>query len=259
MSLPRCPSAHERWAVFLDVDGTLLELADTPDAVHVSSALVGLLEVLDRVLDGALALVSGRPLDELDRLFRPVRLAAAGVHGAELRLPDGRVARAPVDRDALAQVRQAFSAFAGTHPGVLVEDKGAGVTLHYRLAPSLADEARTLGTEWAGRVGDDFQLLQGKMVVELRARSATKGTAVRQYLAEPPFSGRRAVYLGDDVTDEDAFAAVNQLGGISVVVGDRQPSAARFRLPDVAAVHVWLAGLAEHLERHRGPSNSGLA
>lgn len=259
MSPPRCPSAHERWAVFLDVDGTLLELADTPDAVHVPGSLVGLLEVLDRVLDGALALVSGRPLDELDRLFQPVQVAAAGVHGAELRLSDGRVARTPVDRDALAQVRHAFSAFAATHPGVLVEDKGVGVTLHYRRAPSAADEAQALGAEWASRVGDDFQLLQGKMVVELRSRSATKGTALRQYLAEPPFSGRRAVYLGDDVTDEDAFAAVNQLGGISVVVGDRQPSAARYRLPDVAAVHGWLAGLAEHLERHGDPPNSGIA
>jgi trehalose 6-phosphate phosphatase len=225
--------------VFLDVDGTLLDLADTPDAVHVSDC--------------------GRPLDELDRLFRPVQLAAAGVHGAELRLRDGRVARASVDRDALAQVRRAFSAFAATQPGVLIEDKGFGVTLHYRLAPSVADDARALGAEWAGRVGDDFQLLQGKMVVELRARSATKGTAVRQYLAEPPFRGRRAVYLGDDVTDEDAFAAVNELGGVSIVVGDRQPSAARFRLPDVAAVHAWLAGLAEHLERHGGPPNSGIA
>jgi trehalose 6-phosphate phosphatase len=245
--------------VFLDVDGTLLELADTPDAVHVSGSLINLLEMLDRGLDGALALVSGRPLDELDRLFWPVQLAAAGVHGAERRKPDGTVERAPVDRDALAQVRQAFSAFAAAHTGALVEDKGFGVTLHYRLAPALADEVRALGAEWAGRVGDDFQLLDGKMVVELRARSATKGTALRQFLAESPFSGRRAVYLGDDVTDEDAFAAVNELGGIAVVVGERQPSAARFRLPDVAAVHTWLAGLAEHLGLRGGTPNSGIA
>jgi trehalose 6-phosphate phosphatase len=246
LSPPERPDRRERWALFLDVDGTLLELADTPDAVRVPSSLVHLLGVLDRALAGAVALVSGRTLDDLDRLFQPLRLAAAGVHGAERRRGDGGVDRVPVDAAALDAVRQAFRRFAALHAGTLVEDKGFGVTLHYRLAPALADEARRLGREWAAKIGDDFQLLEGKMVVELRARAATKGTALRQFLAAPPFAGRRPVYIGDDVTDEDAFAVVNELGGISVQVGDRQPTGARFRLPDVGTVHAWLTGVAEY-------------
>lgn len=259
MSPPERPGSHTRWAVFLDVDGTLLELAETPDRVRIPSVLPPLLAALDRLLGGALALVSGRSLADLDGLFAPLRLAAAGVHGAELRLRDGTVHRVAVDVGVLDPVRHAFAAFAAEHPGVIMEDKGFGVTLHYRLAPTLADDVRVFGNDWAARIGDDFQLLEGKMIVELRVRAATKGTAVHRFLDVPPFAGCQPVYLGDDVTDEDAFSSVNALGGVSVQVGERQPSEARYRLASVSAVHAWLGHLVEQLDRSGGGEGSGIA
>jgi trehalose 6-phosphate phosphatase len=238
--------------VFLDVDGTLLEIAPTPQAVEVPADLVGLLARLHDLVGGALALVSGRPVAELDRLFGPERFAAAGVHGAELRMADGSHVRAPAGPD-LREARAAFQAFVDRHPGAHCEDKGVAVTLHYRLAPDTEEEARCLAGTVAERLGPDVELLHGKMVVELRPSGANKGRAVEAFLSNAPFVGRIPVYVGDDLTDEDAFAEVNRLGGVSVLVGARSSSVASARLPTPRDVRRWLAEVVSTLRRRTYP------
>lgn len=249
LPVPELPVDGRAWAYFLDIDGTLLELAETPEAVTVPAGLVPQLERLRDLAGGALALVSGRPLRDIDRLFAPARFPAAGVHGAELRLTDGTLRRIAFDPRTLDPARDAFGAFAAANPEIRVEDKVFGVTLHFRRRPDLAAEAHRLGTVLSARLGPAFHLLEGKMVVEVRASAASKGSAVDAFLQDPPFAGRVPVYVGDDLTDEDAFRAVNALGGISVVVGTPEATRAATRLPDVAAVRRWLAAAAENLER----------
>lgn len=246
---PGLPDAAQSWACFLDVDGTLLELAQTPDAVTVPSDLVAQLDRLRALLGGALALVSGRPLRDIDRLFAPVRFPAAGVHGAERRLGDGTLHRIAFATERFDPVRKAFGAFATANPGTHVEDKGFGVTLHFRRRPDLAAAAHRLGMALSGRLGAEFHLLEGKMVLEIRPSAATKGAAVDAFLQDSPFAGRRPVYVGDDVTDEDAFRVVNARGGLSVVVGAPDGTCARTRLAGVTAVRGWLDGVVENLER----------
>jgi len=246
---PELPADARAWAYLLDIDGTLLELAETPEAVTVPHDLVPRLQRLRGLVGGALALVSGRPLGDIDRLFAPARFPAAGVHGAELRLSDGAVRRITFDPRTLDPARDAFAAFAAAHPEIQVEDKRFGVTLHFRRRPDLAAEAHRLGTELGERLGPEFHLLEGKMVLEIRAGAASKGAAVDAFLQDPQFAGRVPVYVGDDLTDEDAFRTVNARGGISVIVGSPGATRARTRLPDVTAVRRWLAAAVENLER----------
>jgi len=249
LPVPELPADGQAWAYFLDIDGTLLELAETPEAVTVPAGLVQQLAHLRGLAGGALALVSGRPLRDIDRLFAPARFPAAGVHGAELRLSDGTLRRIAFDPRTLDPARSAFAAFAAANPEARVEDKGFGVTLHFRRRPDLAAEAHRLGTALSTRLGSGFHLLEGKMVLEIRASAASKGAAVDAFLQDSPFAGRVPVYIGDDLTDEDAFRAVNAQGGISVIVGAPEATRARARLADVAAVRRWLAAAVENLER----------
>jgi len=246
---PELPASGVRWALFLDVDGTLLELAPAPDAVQIPFTLVSRLQRVQVLLDGALALVTGRPVHEVDGLLVPAEFPVAGVHGAELRMPGRPIQRIPFDPTRLDPVRQTFGKFVAQHPGTLVEDKGLGVALHYRRQPSAAAEVHEMGTALAARLGPELQMLEGKMVVEIRSRAATKGAAVEAFLQQAPFAGRRPIYIGDDVTDEDAFRAVDRAGGLAMVVGDVAHTAARYRFADVAAVHDWLRRLEEHLDR----------
>jgi trehalose 6-phosphate phosphatase len=141
-------------------------------------------------------------------------------------------------------MHDAFAAFRDTHPGALVEDKGYAVALHYRQAPALAPAAAALAEAALAEAGDAVVLMRGDMVIEAKGRAADKGAAVRAFMAEAPFRGRTPVFVGDDVTDEDGFAAVDDMGGFAVIVGDRRPTAARWRLGSVAAVHDWLTALA---------------
>ena len=245
---PDPPAPGESWACFLDVDGTLVEIAHSPEAVKVPPALAPRLARLRTLLGGALALVSGRPISGVDRLLTPLRLPTAGIHGAERRLHDGSVRYITFDAVRLNPVRQAFDRFAATHEGTLVEDKRFAVALHYRRRPDLASEVRRLGAALLAHLGDEFQMLEGKMVLETRPAAATKGSAVDAFLQERPFVGRRPVYIGDDRTDEDAFQAVNAVGGVSVVVGTPATTAARNRLADVAEVHRWLDAVAAALQ-----------
>ncbi len=230
-------------ALFLDVDGTLLELESRPGDVRADDELICLLQGLEARLDGALCLVSGRPVADIDRIFAPVRFPAAGAHGGELRFGDGapvETLEAPLPETVTARL----AGFAARHEGLLLERKSAGAALHYRNAPALEDACRALVAELETDIGDDYRLIDGKMVLEIAPRDQTKGEAIRKILHHVPFRGRRPVFVGDDVTDEDGFRAVNALGGLAVRVGGDDQTAARYRLPGVAAVRAWLEAIA---------------
>lgn len=236
---PAAPEAG-RLALFLDLDGTLAPLAPTPDAVGPDPRRNGLLRALSARLDGRVALLSGRPLAEIDRIVDGAIAAGAGVHGLERRDAAGRLMEAP-PHEALPHARAELERFVAAHPGTLVEDKGAALALHYRLAPGAAAGARRLAAEVAEREG--LALQPGDCVIELRTPGADKGSALRAFMAEPPFAGRTPVMVGDDLTDEHAFAAAEALGGFGVLVGPPRPSRARAGLADVEAVLTWLEAI----------------
>lgn len=224
-------------ALFLDFDGTLVELAESPAAIAVPDGLKPLLDRLSARLGGRLAIVSGRALDDLRRHLGGSAAVLSGSHGAELHYSDGR--RVPVSvPPGLAAAREEVRRFAAGGDGLLVEDKPAGVALHFRLAPERAGEVDAFLEALAVRAG--LALQRGKMVAELRPEGSDKGAALRRLMAEPPFAGARPVFVGDDLTDEDAFLAAAALGGEGVLVGPSRPTAARWRLDGVAAVTDWL-------------------
>ncbi|WP_420404445.1 trehalose-phosphatase [Nisaea sp.] len=246
------PPPQADWAYFVDFDGTLVDIAPRPEAIRVSDGLSELLCSVGAAADGALALVTGRSLADLDRHLALPEVAAAGVHGLELRggprpdTPDPEP-RARV----LARVRAAAEQLAARHAGLRVEDKGEAIAVHFRAAPDLGPEVlRTLSGVVAGS-GDLLTLLQGKMVVEVKPAAANKGAAVESFLSETPFAGRRPCFIGDDVTDEDGFRVCNARGGISIHVGPpHADTVARYRLASPSAVHDWLAQL---LGREKDP------
>ncbi len=242
LSVP--PALDSRTALFLDVDGTLLEIAERPDRVQVPSALPGLLCQAARQRGGALALVSGRPLHELDQLFRPWRGAAGGLHGIERRRVDGTLDHRndPAAAAALDRIRPPLAALAGEGGGLILEDKGLTLALHYRNAPERADEICILAKALQHEAGAALRLIAGKMVVEFQPRGADKGKTIAAFLSEPPFFGRRPAFVGDDMTDEDGFAEINRRRGVAIRVGRSAETAACYALPSVAAVLAWLAG-----------------
>ncbi|HEX5786710.1 MAG TPA: trehalose-phosphatase [Woeseiaceae bacterium] len=229
-------------ALFLDVDGTLLAIESHPDAVVADAHLRELLDTLARRLDGALALVSGRTVGALDRMFAPLCLPAAGAHGSELRISD--VASRDAAHELPAHARKALEAFAAAHEGVLLEPKPGGASLHYRRAPALEEACRRFMAGLLDDLRSEYRVIDGKMVLELAPRAASKGEAILSLMRETPFAGRRPVFVGDDVTDEDGFRAVNSLGGVSVRVGALDDSTAKWSLADIAAVREWLHALA---------------
>lgn len=230
-------------ALFLDVDGTLLEIEREPGAVHVPERLCRILEQLQSATGGALALVSGRSLDQLDRLFSPLRFSAAGLHGLERRNLDRKTERATPDPELFERARRRLAEFADAHEGVLLEDKGLTLALHYRKAPEAAQAARRVAETAVAESEGAFALLQGKMVYELKPPGIDKGRAIATFLDEPPFAGRPAVFAGDDVTDEAGFEAINRQGGVSIRIGDGRPTAAAYGCPNVAALQTWLLQL----------------
>lgn len=229
-------------ALFLDVDGTLLEIAASPQAVSVPDDLRERLRTLFLASGGAVALVSGRAIADLDALFAPLALPSAGLHGFEHRGTSGAYCRRPLpSAAALEAAHSAMLDLARRHPGLFVEDKHFALALHYRGAPQLEEIVVEGMKGIAARLEGELELQRGKMVVELRPAGATKGQAVAAFLEEAPFAGRRPIFIGDDLTDEPAFELVNRLGGWSAVVSATRPSAARARVADVAAVRGWLA------------------
>ncbi len=243
------PALDRDAALFIDADGTLLDIAPRPDLVRVPSELPPLLTRLAAERDGALALVSGRRLDDLDRLLRPWQGAAAGLHGVERRRPDGSLAPSGHSSDdiaaarALDRLRPGLIALAQGVPGVWLEGKGQTLALHYRAAPEKAAAICDAVERLVHEAGDTLRLIAGKMVVELQPGHHGKDGAIAAFLAEPPFRGRVSVFLGDDTTDEDGFAEVNRRDGVSIRVGPPiAATAALYGLPSVAAALRWLAG-----------------
>ena len=239
------------WALFLDVDGTLIEIAHAPDAVHVDEHVGGLLAGLAERLDGALALASGRPLAVLDRFFAPLKLPAAGLHGLERRSADGRVNRKD-GAAALDPARRELERFAAAHPGALLEDKSATLALHYRGAASAETAARNVMERVSASLGPAYQVQEGKMVLELKPHHPNKRTVVEDFMAEAPFRHRVPVFIGDDITDEDGFVAAQSVGGAAIVVGLERETGratnARYGLSGVSELHRWLETLVERLD-----------
>lgn len=219
-------------SLFLDFDGTLVEIVAHPGAVQVTDRLRRLVAALSVRLPGRLGIISGRPLGELDRFLGPTSLAFGGSHGTEIRWPDGRMLN-PGRPDNLAPLIQEISRLQKIHSGIVIERKPFGVAIHFRNEPSAEDACRRLATALARSSG--LILQAGKMVFELRMAGADKGSALRQLA-----NGIRPIFVGDDDTDETAFAVAAELGGAGILVGPPRPTAAHYRLPNVAATLDWL-------------------
>lgn len=227
-------------ALFLDVDGTLLEIAATPDRVRVPASLRNTLQLSRDRQQGALALFSGRTLEELDSLFAPCRFPASAMHGMEVRLPGGRVVRPNMDPAALDGARRWLRLLQSGNRGLYLEDKGIALAMHYRLAPGLEPEVEVVMNEMMAELGDSFAVRRGKCVHELVPRGFDERTAIELFMGEREFVGRTPVYIGDDAFDEAAFDAINERGGHSVRVGDLAPTSARYRFSSVSTVVAWL-------------------
>lgn len=232
-------------SLFLDFDGTLVDLAPTPESIEVDESLPSLLERLGERLKGRLAIVTGRAVKDVRSYLHPVGLAVAGSHGLEH--ADHDCDPEDVDRlqaldGVLDQLRQLQVAL----PGVLVEEKPYGVAVHFRQAPHAEDACRIAAQHAAKASGMVVQ--PGKLVFELKPAGADKGRALYRFMELPPFANTRPIFLGDDLTDEHGFKAARELGGAGVLVGDLRPTAAIYRLPGVSAVKRWLDDAAAELE-----------
>lgn len=237
MTLPAPPSALlDGASLFLDLDGTLVDFAMTPDGIEVCDNLRGLLRHLQSTLDKRVAVISGRAMADLEGHLNLPGLALSGSHGLERQHADGREEATELPQSLAAATADAH-AFAADHK-LIVEPKPGGVALHYRETPELEDIVERFMTSSAARHG--LMVQKGSMVRELRAPGRNKGDVVRQFMTEAPFNEGVPVVLGDDITDEDAFRAAGDLGGAGVLVGPDRSTAATYRLPDVAAVKSWL-------------------
>jgi trehalose 6-phosphate phosphatase len=234
----------DRWALFLDIDGTLLDLATTPDAIQVPLSLPRDLDAVSARLGQALALVTGRSLSYADGLFSPFTFPIAGLHGAEMRTSDGERSVA-AETPTFSALKQRLVEQTAWMEGVLIEDKGAAVAAHYRLAPAYNTALEKIMLEFAERAGPDWVLQPGKMVFEIRPARASKGDAVAVYLEQPAFAGRLPITIGDDLTDESMFALANARGGHSIRVGSlSRASCALARAPSPSSIRSALASIA---------------
>lgn len=240
---PPADISLRRTAFFLDVDGTIADIVPNPEDARVSADDVAILDQLHSASNGAVALISGRDIAQLDRIVDPLRLPAVGVHGLEWRLSGSAITRLDFDAQAHAELVERIDRFATERRGLHCEPKPGSVALHFRNRPDLADSCRQFMQHLVQRDGR-LALLDGKMVYELIFGGQTKGDAVTRLIAQPPFAGRLAFFAGDDVTDEAAFRSVNRLGGITVKIGTG-PSHARHRLPDPAALMAYLRCLLD--------------
>jgi trehalose 6-phosphate phosphatase len=237
-------SVLDNVAIMLDVDGTLLDIAPRPQEVFVPKNLRETLQLLRRQLDGAVAFVSGRPLEDIDRIFAPLKLPAVGGHGAEIRLSgDGHVKRH--SRISLnPDLKMQFYEVAKLGPGIIVEDKDYSIAVHYRLAPQLGGKVMDAVAEIYERSGDEgFEILPGKSVVEIKPRGFNKGVGVKYLMRHAPFAGRRPIFIGDDTTDHAAFAVLPDFKGIGYSVGGIVPGAS-FNFDGPKDVRMWLEDLS---------------
>lgn len=235
---------RENICLFLDVDGTLLDLASSPQDVMVPPSLIGDLELATKKVGGALALVSGRSIEVIDRLFRPLRLRAAGVHGAQMRMTENGLVEVAAGAALPVELRARLAALPTGFPGALAEDKGASVALHYRHCPDRRDELlAAISAEIERQHDSSLTVLPGHFVFEAKRRGRNKGTAVTAFMRTAPFRGRRPVVFGDDVTDEAAFRAAIRLGGAAFSVG-RDVKGVSGGFDEPLDVRRWVAKLA---------------
>jgi trehalose 6-phosphate phosphatase len=233
---PAWPSLTRHTALFLDFDGTLVDIASEPELVAVPPDLVTLLDALSQHLCGALAIVSGRELSDLDRYLAPLKLPTAGQHGAVHRHVGGRIEQ--LTAPPLQDMQRVAQALAAEHAGLRVEIKSAAVALHYRHAPHLQELCLNAMAEVAKRTAD-VELIHGKFVFEAKPAAVSKGSAISSFMAQAPFAGRLAVFAGDDTTDESGFAMIRTLGGNGIKVGPGE-SLADLRCPSPASLREWL-------------------
>ncbi|WP_298016316.1 trehalose-phosphatase [uncultured Parasphingopyxis sp.] len=240
---PPVPNDPEAISLFLDFDGTLVELADKPDLIEVPADLPALLARVANRLSGRLAIVSGRSIADVETHLDCAALTVSGSHGLELRFADCAEQRGDPDNGMDDDVRAEIVRRAEAFPALHVEHKTLGVGLHYRDDPSLKSDVEALADELAGRHG--LTVKKGNHVVELMPRACDKGRAVDAIMAKGSFAGTRPVFIGDDLTDEDGIVAASRHGGYGVIVGDRMPTDARYRLDGPSDVHRWLENLVE--------------
>jgi trehalose 6-phosphate phosphatase len=247
------PDLDRTSALFLDLDGTLVEIAATPDQVVVAPSLPGLLAALRDQLGGAIAIVSGRPIAELDQLLHPFRGSAAGEHGAAIRYGDGTVEEFSSGMAVPPLWRESLVAAAEFMPGVIIETKPHGMTVHYRLAPELSDNVKRMTRALVPGDHPRFRLLPAREAVEIGLVAASKGDAVQRLFKQPAFQGRRPIFIGDDVTDEASMDAARELGGIGLRVNEAFEG-------DPARVREWLLkGLERMGGRLPSPVKPGAA
>lgn len=235
------PRVTRQTALFLDFDGTLVDIAPEPDQVAVPVGLTDLLGRLSIYLEGALAIVSGREIAALDRYLEPLQLPIAAQHGASHRDAQGKVTH--VAAPGLRDIRRVALALANEHAGLRVEIKSAAIALHYRQAPQL-EELCLLTMAEAVKRTPDVEIIHGKCVFEVKLASVSKGRAIQTFMAQAPFSGRVAVFAGDDTTDESGFPVVSAMGGECIKVGAGD-SLAQYRCASPAALRRWLLSCVE--------------
>ncbi len=226
-------------AFFFDFDGTLVELAARPDAIQVPPSLPSLLRELYLLSQGAVAIITGRAIANLDAYLRMPELPAAGLHGAERRDARGEMQRTGFANARLAQMEHVLAELVQRNTGLLLESKGAALALHYRNAPEHEPIAREAVQQLVAAHADAYELQAGKMVYEIKPKGVNKGGALQAFLSESPFTGRTPFFAGDDLTDEYGFVVVNARNGWSIKVGDGATSA-RGRIASVAVLCGWL-------------------
>jgi trehalose 6-phosphate phosphatase len=246
---PTPPPPSLEWCLFLDVDGTLIEFTESPFETCADPELKNLLSEVAVRLGGAVAFVSGRAIEYLDAMFAPLRLPAAGLHGVERRKASGVMHGASFVDSQLDRARSALKDLVAAHPGTLLEDKGRTIAVHFRMAPQAEAAVIDALRELAGPLGSNYHIQGGNMLLEIKPRGFNKAAAIKAFMQEPPFSGRKPVFVGDDLTDQEGLKAVEDQGGISIAVGDRVQG--QYQLKNTAAVRTWLHGIAALHDSHR--------
>ena len=241
----QCPSGV---ALFLDIDGTLLEISEKPELVRVNENLKGLIFKLEKCLNGAVAFISGRTILDVDQLFKPLELPMSGKHGAERRDASGQTYTARYHASSITNsIVKTVQKFVNDNPGTSLENKEQTLALHYRLKPQIEKQATDLINDLISN-HTELELLNGKMVLEIKPKITHKGTAIAQFMKEYPFVGKTPYFFGDDTSDEDGFKIINSMNGISVCVNPPLNSAAKFKLDTVSSVINWLESLSAKLK-----------
>ena len=227
-------------ALFLDIDGTLVEIEDEPRLVKIPENLKRVISLLDECLDGALALVTGRTIRDVDKLFEPLKLPVSGKHGSEHRDKLGRRYKSGYNISLkIAGIIEELDIFTRKNSGIILENKKETIALHYRLNPAIESDVKIFMNNLISN-HKNLEILNGKMVAEIRSKYIHKGTAISKFMSKKPFLGKTPFFFGDDISDEDGFATINSMNGVSISINPRLHSKANFRLESVASVIHWL-------------------